>query len=373
VPSGPPLNAYVQTFDGRPSAPQSWQPANWDITVRGKNATDIVPMDAAYGANCAPPPATHRIDRIDQTVYICDDHLLTAMNSTGGGSIYLTPDRMLDFSRGEAVLKWDMSTARTSSRDWVDIIIQPFEQNTQINFEGIHAPREAIHLELAGGNGVFVPTIWRNFQSERLTADTFNNWDKIFARFGLIASATRRDTFELHVTPTHLKFMMPGYGVTWVDTDFAPLTWNQGVVQFAHRSFDPLKGCASGGPCGPNTWHWDNVNIAPAMPFILLRGDRRYVDATTPAQVNFPAPAPAGARLRFVGQGKPIQFSVNGGATWVTAQVQGREAPASDPAMGDAFWTPIPQGTRSVLIRGTRQGTLPWLVQDISIWAPASN
>jgi hypothetical protein len=298
---------------------------------------------------------------------------MTAINSAGGSGVYLTPDRMLDFSKGEAVLKWDMSTARTSSRDWVDVVIQPFEQNTQINFEGVHVPREAIHLEMAGGTGVFVPTIVRNFVEQRVSADTFNNWDKIFARFGLIASATRRDTFELHVSRTHIKFLFPGYATTWIDSDIAPLSWNQGVVQFVHRSFDPMKGCSSGGTCGPNTWHWDNVSIAPAMPFSLLRGDRRYVDATTPAEVTFPAAAPAGARLRFVGQGKPIQFSVNGGASWITAQVQGREAPASDPTMGDAFWTPVAQGTRSVLIRGTRQGTVPWRVQDISIWAPATN
>jgi hypothetical protein len=40
--------------------------------------------------------------------------------------------------------------------------------------------------------------------------------------------------------------------------------------------------------------------------------------------------------------------------------------------MGDAFWTPVAQGTRSVLLRGTQQGTLNWNVQDISIWAPAA-
>ena len=86
------------------------------------------------------------------------------------------------------------------------------------------------------------------------------------------------------------------------------MTWNQGVIQFVHRSFDPSKGCSGGGACGPNTWHWDNVSIAPAMPFSLLRGDRRYVDATTPAQVNFHPRRRWGApALHRPGQAHPIQ------------------------------------------------------------------
>ncbi|HEY3063518.1 MAG TPA: hypothetical protein VGL99_31485 [Chloroflexota bacterium] len=360
---------YLQTFDGSPAAPLFWRPVDWDVTILGHDMNSIEPMQADHGADCSAPPNTHLITQIEQTVFICRDHVMTAMNN-GYGAIYLTPNQLLDFSQGAAVLKWDMSTARNSSRDWVDIVVMPYAENLQINFQDVHFPPNAVHLELAGGNGVFSPTIYRNGVEERVSADTFHTWDMIFANFGLTASAVRRDTFELTLSRTHMRFRMPAYNVTWIDTDIAPLTWSQGVVQLNQRSYNPNKACDFDGTCGPNTWHWDNVSVSPAAQFTLLRGDRRFVDATTPATVTFPAAAPNNASLRFAGVGKPIDFSVDGGRTWVTAHVQPPESPATNASMGDNFWSPIPAGTRSVMLRGTRQGTVMWGVQDISIWAP---
>jgi hypothetical protein len=40
-----------------------------------------------------------------------------------------------------------------------------------------------------------------------------------------------------------------------------------------------------------------------------------------------------------------MEFSIDGGRTWITAQVQGVR-PRSQSAMGDSFWTR--RGTRSV-------------------------
>ena len=97
-----PPGGYLQTFDGAPSAPQNWRPANWDVTARGKDSTNILPMDAAYGANCAPLPATHRITLIEQTAYICDNHLMTAINSAGGSGVYLTPQSHARLLKGRS-------------------------------------------------------------------------------------------------------------------------------------------------------------------------------------------------------------------------------------------------------------------------------
>ncbi len=360
---------YLQTFDGSPATPLFWRPVDWDITILGHGTTSIEPMQADHGPDCSGPPNTHLISQIEQTVFICNAHVMTAMNN-GYGAIYLTPNQLLDFSQGAAVLKWDMSTARTSSRDWVDIVIMPYADNLQINFQDVHLPQNALHLELAGGNGVFVPTIYRNGVAERVSADTYHTWDMIFANFGLQASAVRRDTFELTLSRTHIRFRMPAYNLTWIDTDIPALAWSQGVIQLNQRSYNPNKACDFDGTCGPNTWHWDNVSVAPAAQFTLLRGDRRFVDATTSATVNFPAAAPSNANLRFTGVGKPIDFSIDGGRSWVTAHVQPPAAPADNPSMGDNFWSPIPAGTRSVMLRGTRQGTVAWSAQDISIWAP---
>ena len=67
-------------------------------------------MDAAHGPGCEPPPATHPTSDYGDAVYLCKDHMMTAINAGGYGMIYLTPDRQIDFSEGEATIRFDVST-----------------------------------------------------------------------------------------------------------------------------------------------------------------------------------------------------------------------------------------------------------------------
>jgi hypothetical protein len=361
--------AYVAPFDGNPAKPLPESPLGWDVTFVG----DPQPMEAQHGADCAAPPATHHVSTLEDMVFECKGHIMTAINA-GYGAIYLTPNQMLDFSQGDAVMKWDMSTLRTSARDWVDIVIMPYDENMQLSFENNdqHLPKDAVHIELVGPN-VFVPSIWRNGQKEVVPSDTYHTWDMILGNAGLKTDAARRDTFELDLSRTHMKFGMPGYNFWWVDTDIAPLDWNQGVVQLNHRTYNPNKACNFDGTCGPNTWHWDNISLSPADPFTIQRADRRMVDATTTNQINFPTPAPANSTLRFVGIGVPIQYSVDGGATWLNAQTQGDSVGKNHPEIPDNFWTPIPTGTQNVQFRGQGHGSVGWEVSDISYWVPSAS
>src|SRR5215467_13882225 len=230
---------YLQTFDGTPATPTFWRPVDWDVTIFGHNMTDIQPMDADHGPNCEAPPATHHITLVEETVFICNNHVITAIKA-GYGAVYLTPNQLLDFSHGPAVLKWDMSTNRTSPRDWVDIVIMPFDLNNQVNFIDVHVPQEAVHLNL-GGADVFLPSIFRNFTETRLST-RLDTWDTILAAHGLTTSAVRRDTFELTLSTNHIRFRMPAYDFTWFDMDISPpLTWSQGVIQLNHRTYNPEK------------------------------------------------------------------------------------------------------------------------------------
>src|SRR5581483_1478958 len=82
----------------------------------------------------------------------------------------------------------------------------------------------------------------------------------------------------------------------YIDQDIAPLAWNQGVVQLGHHSYNPQKDCPASSPCLPNTWHWNNVRISPAVPFSIQRVPVRMVQTSD----DYPLPAaPAGAMLRF--------------------------------------------------------------------------
>ena len=99
--------SYLQTFDGTPSTPSFCRPVDWDVTILGHDATTIAPMNADHGPDCSPPPATHPISQIEQTVFICANHVMTAMNN-GYGAIYLTPPSLLDFRSGPATLESDI-------------------------------------------------------------------------------------------------------------------------------------------------------------------------------------------------------------------------------------------------------------------------
>lgn len=361
--------AYLQQFTGRPPSPQPWQPTDWDVSVHSRDTgtwLQLEPMTAQHGPDCAGPPATHPLNgAYADAVFICNDHLMTAINAGGYGVIYLTPNRLVDFSAGEAVVRFDMSTRRTSGRDWVDLWISPYADHLQLplqdwlpDLQG--EPRRAVQVRMDNFNGtsIFRVVTVSDHGAREVNGNTFTGYETF-----LVPDAARRDTFELRISRTRLKFGMPAYNFWWVDTTIPDLGWDQGVVQLGHHSYNPTKDCVPSDNCQPNTWHWDNVRIEPAIPFTILRADRRYVDRNSPATVQFPAPSPAGSHLRFSAIGTP-QYSLDGGATWQTAQRQTQEL--NDPYHFASYWTPIPTGITAVQLRGTGNS---WMIKDISIWS----
>ncbi|MGB4870129.1 MAG: hypothetical protein WBP47_08765, partial [Candidatus Promineifilaceae bacterium] len=144
-----------------------------------------------------------------------------------------------------------------------------------------------------------------------------------------------------------------------------PLNWNQGVVQLGHHSYNPTKACTG---CGPNTWHWDNVMIDPAVPFTMVRADRRVVSSATPAVVNFATAVPSGSYLRFTGIGTNMQVSFNNGVSWQAARVQpARNSPQE--GTFKSYWMSAPAGTTSVRFKANDWWGGAWQVRDISIWS----
>lgn len=351
----------IETFDGDPTSPQAWNPTDWDITIHSPNRDTWYAMNempAAHGSDCAPPPATHTVSAYADAVFICKNHMMTAIKTSGYGAIYLTPAQMVDFSEQEVVIRFDMSTERTSPRDWIGVWISPYEEHVQL---------PGPHIEPRDGINIFMPAepVLRAEIIRDFTKDSVDGIWWVDYREFLTPSPKRRDTFEIRISPTHLKVGMPDYDFWWIDADIPALDWSQGVVQFGHYSYNPEKGCDG---CGPNTWHWDNISITPAAPFTMLRADRRFVDATTPAAVTFPAPAPANAHLRFAGLGTNLEVSFDGGVTWQPAQVRSHESTADEHFK--SHWTPIPAGVSSVQFRGEEWWGGGWHVRDISIWSP---
>lgn len=360
---------FLEPFEGVPAAPEPWRPTTWDVTAHSRDPDtfkSLEPMDAMHGADCSAPPATHRVTSYDDAVFICNGHLMTAINAEGYALIYLTPDRLVDLSSGEAIVRFDLSTLKTSDRDWVDLWVTPYEENLQLALEeelpdGNGLPRNAVHIRMDNfGDGTgFRGEVIRDFVREEL-ANEMTQYESF-----LSPSAVRRDTFELRISRTRLRFGMPAYDRWWIDTPIRDLGWSAGVLQLGHHSYTPMK---SGGGNAPNTWHWDNVSISPAVPFTIVRGTRRFVDPTTAPLMAFAAPAPANARLRFTAIGNGLGVSFDGGRSWQAPRRQ-QGSKADQDEIFKSFWMPVPAGTTAVQVRGQDWFGGKWMFKDFSLWS----
>lgn len=361
---------FLDTFDGDPSSPQPFPSSSaWNVVVHSRDITtwDTLEMiHAEHGDDCSPAPATHAIEDYADMVFLCRNHLMTAINAGGYGVIYLTPNQMVDFSKGEAVIEFDLSTKRGSLRDWVDIWITPYEDNQELplrdwlpDLNG--EPRRAVVVAMDTFNGGtnFDLSVVRNFQAQ----DYMGNLGLLLEDY-VEPSATRRDRFELRISRTHIKFGMPQYNLWWIDQDIPALDWSSGVVQFGHHSYNPKKDCTN---CGPSTWHWDNVKILPAIPFTMIPAQQRAADENRGTQVTFDSPAPQDAYLRFAGIGNNLEVSFDGGRTWKKAVKQAQEM--EDEGHFSSYWMPIPEGTKAVRFRGQPWWGGHWHVRDLSIWS----
>lgn len=368
--------SFLETFDGFPNNPVPYSSPRWDIQVheRGmtkRSAGEQHAMNAQHGADCGAPPATHPISTSADSVYNCRDHVMTALDGEEYGVIYLTPNHMLNWSAGQAVLQFDLSTEKMSVRDWPDILITPWSDQQALPLlsdlsEGVDLQgpsNNTISISFATGEGAPHLTIVRNGSRQTFTSSTPIN-SGITA--GTNQSATRQP-FRITISSNHLKFerltSATGQAIVWFDVNLSPnLTYNQGIVQLGHHSYTPFKdnsGVAA-------TWHWDNVSINPATPFTMLDVSPRFKTGANSTTLTFPS-APAGSILRFSAIGKPV---VNGaGRNPVTY--------TGHPEHWSSYNVPIPQGATSATLSMT---THDWydcgfgcMAKDFKIWSPTTS
>jgi hypothetical protein len=127
----------VAQFDLAPGAPL---PVGLDVQVHSRDAntwadTAMESMQAQHGTNCAGPPATHEVHTYADAVFTCNNHIMTAISAGGYGMIALTPAQILDCSQG-CTVQWQMSTERSSPRDWPDVWLTPWSDNITLPFSG---------------------------------------------------------------------------------------------------------------------------------------------------------------------------------------------------------------------------------------------
>lgn len=307
---------FLEPFNGNPTGPQPWNPSTWDVQVHSRDAVTWTGLEAMTGADaiqhgtdCAPPMATHDSTvpmAYEDAVFLCRDHVMTAMKAGGYGVIYLTPPAMLDFSQGEAIISFDTSTLQTSQRDWQDIWITPWGDHHALPFaagdvdlQGV--PRRGIHVEmgtLSYGTG------WKSQRIETFVQSLIpGNATQLGYSLILDPSASQRSKLEIRLRSDHIKVSMlgpcikngidtgclrsdNGQPAVWIDAPLSPpLDWMSGVVQFGHHSYNPHKQCTDSGrpatDCPADTWHWDNVSLSPYVPLTIIRGAPRMVTTSS--------------------------------------------------------------------------------------------
>lgn len=388
---------FHETFDGSPTMPQPFTQtgqSTWDIAVHSRDTDSLQTLhqlDAHHGADCSPPLdatgtiVTHHTTGIyEEAVFKCKDHIMTAINEGGYGAIYLTPNRLMDISNGTTTLKFNVSTFRSSSRDWIDVWITPYENNMQLPLDSWlpdlqGTPKNAIHIKQ--DQGIFKTYIIKDYVETEVSSNTFTKYDSI-----LTPSPKDRATFELQLSKNHIKFGMPpqlltsNRSVYWVDTAIPELGWTQAVVQLGHHSYNPTKDCPEAnipgpdGTCKPNTWHWDDIQISNSVPFTMIKANKRTINTATET-LSFIQPAPENAYLRFSAVGN-VDVSFDNGVTYAPALRQLGSAEAGGqhhPEHFSSYWTPIPSGTQIVKLKfsgdGWYNGAWPYLAKDFAIWA----
>ena len=367
--------AFLETFDGEPSGPTPFV-SNSKMTVStnsriGSTRTSLPSMQADHGADCSGPPSKHTVNKYADAQFRCRNHMMTAISSGALGNhnyavSMFSPNSILDFSGGEAVIQFDVSTLRRSHRDWFEVWITPYSHLQRIPVQDRPTmqgpPKNAIVVALKSftDTGSFDVELHRNFKEIQIDGPV--EW--IGYEDFLTPSPTVRSTFEIRITQDHIIVGMPYEPFYWISEDIpGGLPFNKGVVQFGHNSYHVFE-CDECG-AGPNTWHWDNIYMAPAEPITVKQASRRFVNANTASYVTFTGGAPADAHLQFTGTGFDLEVSYDNGKSWKPAVTQhNREI---HHWRYKNYWMPIPAGTQRVDFRGDDPYDGKWQIQDISV------
>ena len=326
-------------------------------------------MDVQHGEDCSPPPATHHSDSYAGAVHQCKDHVMTAINGGGYAAIYLTPGAMVRLSQGTATIKFDVSTARTSERDWIDLWVTPFAENLQLPLEDWlpdlqGPPRHALQIRMDNNEDstFFRGELYDDYGEDKLPQATDAGYETVLA-----PSATTRTTFELDISRTHIRFGLPTRSLWWIDTDVPALSWGGGSAARA-ALVQPLKGVrlrrhvrAQYVALGQRK-HQPGSAIRHRPRDQSIRQPRRR-----PRRHLVSSAAPPNSFLRFSAIGDVV-VSFDAGHTWEDAVRQEQEL--SEPSHYSSFWMPIPAGTKSVQLRFSDDDWYdgPFRAQDFGIW-----
>jgi hypothetical protein len=204
----------------------------------------------------------------------------------------------------------------SSTRDWLDVLVTPFDDamsypfRSDLDVDGSGLPHNAIHIEQGFGSDQWEIEVIRDDAVETLGTVAIP-----YDRFGGQSRATRTSV-SIEISATTITLSYPAVPEASTTVSFDELSWTQGIVQFGHHSYDPLKDCDTTPQviCAANTWHWDNISIDPAQRFYQWQATPERTGApihdSEARMLELGQPAPADAELVFSGScGVEVRFS----------------------------------------------------------------
>ncbi len=387
--------ATVAQFVGTPTSPEPFTQhpdyQNFDVQVHSRDQYTwcddcLESMQADHGTDCGANAdnslfPTHEVHSYADTVFICKNHLMTALLTSGYGMIYLTPNKILDWSHGTAQFSFEVSTHMGSARDWWDLWLQEYDGNNAVPLE--HSfPDEGAFL---GYPPVTPGKHYLHIQCGDTDCAVQNDQEAdtgiAFGTHWKADSKATRDRYVLTIDSQKYSFCKvtgepDGQPVCWAtNTPHHLGNVTQAIVQIGQHSYNPMKECTPyTDKCAPGIWHWSNigngVGDGPFIPFTIIHSTPRAITGTG-GTVHFTSPAPANSFLRFAAM---AQVTVNG--QHVNPVV---DRPVDSGFNG--FWVPIPQGTQDVTIGLSPdpgswyncQGSFPCQAQDFAIWSTTAS
>lgn len=361
-------------FSGAPGVPQEFRNhadfAHVDVQIHGGTPPtfyELEGMQAQHGLTCSGPPASHENHTYEGAVFICANHIMTALNSSSYGEIVLTPHRILDLTT-EGVVEWDISTQKMSGRDWWDVTISPFAENVALPDSNVGIwPARGLNIR-EDGDFILRPIVNHQVVGETRFSPAFNA--------GITPGTNQaavRQKFRLTVSRTHVKLeriaSATANAQVYFDRDIADLGFAHAIVQWSHHSYNPTK-CDG---CVPATWHWDTFSLSPSVAFTAIKANQRFADVANPV-VTFPQAAPAASYLHFSAytNNGSVEVSANGGPFVMAVP----KDIVNDILSPETYMHPIPAGTNSVQIKFNGTGGCPngqthygCMARDFAIWS----
>ncbi len=153
------------------------------------------------------------------------------------------------------------------------------------------------------------------FDNYRFSGGLEHFWTAPDIRPIVSESDTRRDTYEIRMTRDRVRLLVESSEtgeMVEVDEFAIPGGFPGGPGGGAVPAVELRAGEereVRADPCPdvtqPATWHWDNVEISPAVPYTLIGVEEYMVWYGSPSKdLTFREPAPAAAEMLFTAQSK---------------------------------------------------------------------